>query len=547
MTRVLRALGADPGQYFALVRLALRIDMRQSAIGFGWQRKSTKPKLVFFATLLYYLIFGIFFAIFSYGASSIFVGASFTLAAVIFLLGGLILIEYNAIIISPDDFPVLGHLPVSSRTYFLARLTNMLIYVLSFTIILGGPSALVHLLRHGFHPVRGLAMLLAVLGAGLFTCLSLVLLYGQLLRIISPQRLRRALSYVQFIMSFVVYSGYLLLPEFLKMFSTSSTFEPALWMALLPTTWFASWLEIGYGQFAGFSAIGAAIGASALVLLGWNVFSHVSLEYAQRISAFIEASKASPPSTQLGAKRASWISTYIRNPAHRIVGRLVVAQFRHDNKFRFSLVGMAPLLFLYFYLGLRDGALPDPFMTGAQGIHQFLIFFFTVLMLPVILKQSLDTSDAYEASWIFYASPVRLSHVILATRNILFLLLCIPSFLLMLGVFVYYFHNASHAVLHALTILLVSLLFLQIVYLVAPKLPFAEPKVRGGQSRAFAMLFIVLPLSGLLLLTAIAKYFYVSTWHIAGLFLMLLGLILICETLIHQRVRRAAKGLQYPG
>ena len=34
----------------------------------------------------------------------------------------LLLVEFNAVVLSPDDYGVLGHRPVHSRTYFAARL-----------------------------------------------------------------------------------------------------------------------------------------------------------------------------------------------------------------------------------------------------------------------------------------------------------------------------------------------------------------------------------------------------------------------------------------
>jgi ABC-2 type transport system permease protein len=41
----------------------------------------------------------------------------------------LLLVDFAAFVISPTDYAVLGHQPVSSRTYFAARVTSVLIYV----------------------------------------------------------------------------------------------------------------------------------------------------------------------------------------------------------------------------------------------------------------------------------------------------------------------------------------------------------------------------------------------------------------------------------
>ena len=41
----------------------------------------------------------------------------------------LLLVEFNAVVLSPDDYGVLGHRPVNSRTYFAARLAAVVAYV----------------------------------------------------------------------------------------------------------------------------------------------------------------------------------------------------------------------------------------------------------------------------------------------------------------------------------------------------------------------------------------------------------------------------------
>ena len=41
----------------------------------------------------------------------------------------LLLVDFTGLVVSPDDYGVLGHRPVSSRTYFAARLTSILAYI----------------------------------------------------------------------------------------------------------------------------------------------------------------------------------------------------------------------------------------------------------------------------------------------------------------------------------------------------------------------------------------------------------------------------------
>lgn len=547
MNRLLHALDIHPAQFRALFRLALRHDMRRSRLAFGWQRQGRNPKLLFLTTLIYYLILGIFLALFNASTSSVFLGVSVTVSGLIFLLGGVILIEYNHILISPDDYPILGYMPVGSRTYFLAKLANMLLYVLSFAILLGGPTVLVHTLKEGFQPLRGVLTFLAVLSAGIFISLAVVGLYGQLMRVISPRRLHSVLSYLQFTISFVIYGGYIFLPDLLKNFAAEVQITKTFWLLLLPSTWFAAIAEFGYYPPTTDVWLGLACAVLSISLLTRTIFSHLSLEYAQRIAILLDRGNGLKTAKSPANRRLRLPLQLFRSPANRIVSKLIVAQFRYDNKFKLSIMGILPLLFFYFYVGLREGALPDPFIEGAAGIENFLVFFFAILMLPLIFKQNLDSSDAYQASWLFFAAPISLSRLVLAARNLLFMLASIPAIIVVLGIFLYYFENPVHAVLHAMTIAFLSFNFLQLVYLLNPRLPFSEPKVRGGQSRLFTALFVLLPVSGILLLIGITEYFYARPGRVVGLYCFFLGSSFFLEWMIHRRIRTAVRRLQFSG
>ncbi|RME00181.1 MAG: hypothetical protein D6814_04075 [Calditrichaeota bacterium] len=547
MSSWLARLNIDPQQFRALLKLAWRQDMRSSKMGFGWQQQGRNPKVIFLTTLLYYLLLGGIFAWINFTAKSVFVGSSLTVGGLMFLLGGILMVEYTSIVISPDDYPILGHLPVSSRTYFFAKLTNMLAYILVFDLILGGPSLLVHALRGGLHPFRGLMAFAAYMGTGLFVGLLVVALYGQLLRVISPGRLKNLLSYMQFGLSIYIYTAYLILPKFFKGYVGSLHIQKEKWLLLLPTTWFASLVEIGYKHAGYFEWVGAAIAVGSLVFMSRGIFKHVSLEYAQRIALFMEAGRTTTRAERKRAKRRfSWL-VFFRQPEDRVVARLVVGQFRYDTRFRLSVVSILPLLLLYFYLGLEKGALPDPFLTGAEALDRFFLFFFAILMLPIIIKQNLDSSDAYEAAWVFYASPARLPRLVIASRNLLFMLFSAPALLFLIAIFLYYFRNPLHALGHVLTIGLLTFIVLQVIYFIQPRLPFSEPKARGSQSSMFTLMFLVLPIAGILLLSAITRVFYQSLSRMAVMYSGLFLLSYLLEWLIRRRISLISRKLNFSG
>lgn len=548
MTWLLRRLDVDPRQYFALLKLAWRVDMRTSRISFGVRKKGRNPLLVFIFTFLFYIFIGMIFAQVSLTSSSVFLGATLTIGGIMFMLGGMVLVEYSSIVVSPDDYHILGYMPVSSRTYFFAKITNLLFYVLMFSLALGGPTVVVHFFKGGggIHVVRGVLAAVAVGGAAVFISLGASVLYGWLMRILSPEKLKNIIAYVQFGMSFAIYGGYIVLPDLLKEYTATMTVTPDGWFLLIPTSWFAAVIQLGYGVADPFTLAGTLLAVFALVLLARSALSRISLDYAHRIASLLaQPAGGEAPASSRRRHAALSFQKLFRRPESRVVARLVFAQFRHDYKFRLSVLGIIPLLIMYFYIGAREGTLSDPFVLGTTGLSAFFIFFFAILMIPLLVKQNLEASDAFEASWIFYATPADIPSLILATRNILFALFTLPSLVFIFTLLNYYFQAPLHAFLHTVTIAIISFFILQVVYLLNPRLPFAEPKTRGGRSRLFTFLFFVLPGLGLGMLYLAIRYAYVSYTLIALTFSgALLGMLLL-ESLTRRRIRYAIRKLQF--
>ncbi len=76
-------------------------------------------------------------------------------------------------------------MPIASRTYFAARLANLLFYVLVLATALGLPSIVAFLFTIGFNPLVGVAAACAVYLGAVTTALAMVGLYAGLLRVVS--------------------------------------------------------------------------------------------------------------------------------------------------------------------------------------------------------------------------------------------------------------------------------------------------------------------------------------------------------------------------
>ncbi|KAA3611370.1 MAG: hypothetical protein DWQ05_20580 [Calditrichaeota bacterium] len=545
MTRLLEKAGIDRQHFRALLRLAWRLDMRQSKLGFGISRKGKKPVFTFLFAIAFYFFFGIVFATTCHAIEDIFVAATIITSIIMFMMASIMLVEYNAIIISPNDFAILGYMPITSRTYFVTKLLNLLFYTLTFTLILGGPTAIVLATRNGFTIFKLITAFATVLGSGIFVTLIIVSLYSFLLKLISPQRLKQLLSYLQFGLALLIYLGYLIIPNLLSRYTADFQMEKSNWLLAAPTSWFSSFLLIGHGYNTIFEIFGVALALSATGFLFYFAISRLSLSYAEKLANLSVISgndnkKRSPiqgNSYRLLAKVFA-VET-------RVVWRLLRGQFRHDLKFRFSVLGMLPILIVYFYLGLQQGSFSDPFLSGSASLQNFGVFFFAILIMPMIMKNNIETSAAYEASWVFYTSSADLAKLVFASRNLLFVLFSLPGLILIFFIFTFYFLNWANALLHIFTLTLLCFFIIQTIYFINPKLPFSEPKTRGAQSKLNMLIFILIPTAGLILLQGITANFYYQRSSLFLFYIGLIALILLFEKLTHLRILNRARKLTF--
>jgi hypothetical protein len=537
------AVGVDDEQWRILVRTALKLDFRQASLGGpayhsqgdgGWRRV--------LAALALNLVMGSMFALLATVVRDVFLSGILVLTFVMFIVGTTLLLDYQSVITSPDDYPILAFQPISSRTYLAARLTNVIVYTLLMTTAFGLPSMVVYgFLVRGFNPLLGLAAMLAIYGTSLATALGILVSYAAVLRVVPAYRLKRALTYLQLLMSFLIYGGFAIIGP---LFDDRSLLDPLRrtpWLFLHPATWFASYLDLATGR-TGMVEIGSALLSVAVLSLMVRAASgRLSLDYAERLGSLIATSE--PVRTTSVVQRRGF--GFGRDEG-RAVALLIRAQFKHDQKFRLAVLGIVPLTFFYLYSGVRQGAIADPFETR-PGMAQDAILYLAVLLFPALMQVNLTRSDAYRASWIFYTCPADTVRLVLSMKWFVMASFVLPYLGLITAVFFYYFGNLLHVIVHVLALGLISHLFLQLTILIDPSLPFSRPMQKGERSVTMFMAVMVLSVLSIPSVMLLSRFVYPSAFRtgfvIAGLVLLSLAI----DRLLVARVTSLSMRWEYIG
>ena len=539
MRRLFEALDVDYDHWKALTLTALRIDLRASRLGgahFGHQEVKAAGLLI--GQFIFYSAMGVAVALLVWFSTDLFLAATTVVTYVMFMIATTALLDHNAAIVSPDDHAILGFRPVTSRTYFAARLTNMLVYTTVMTTVFSYVPIVAFFVRHGV--AVGLAALVAIYTSSTATALTMAALYGWLVRTVGPDRLKRTLSYVQFIFSFFVYGGYFALSRVFQVgVMTQVELPKSPWLLMLPPVWFASYVEIAVGRTSAFEIVPALASLAALIGLTAVLGGKLSLEYADRLAAL---TTVAAPVVRSRGRLPAWLFT--RDEA-RAAALLIRSQFRNDLRFRMGVLTILPLTIVYLLMGVHDGGIGDPFDRTEMGQGMSLVTM-AVFMFPTMLKINLVRSEAYRASWIFFTTPADHARVVRASKDILVVMFLLPYLAVVGGLLAWFTTNILHLAVHLLVIALTSHLVLQIVTFVEPELPFSKPLVKGSaSSKLFVVMFVVMTTATVL--PFVAPFVYQS----AVATVMFIGMLAIVSVAIDRvtqlRVKAQTAGLEFQG
>lgn len=542
MKFVFDAIGVDYAQWWALTRALLKRDFRGRASSLGRAgRAGAAGRKVLVSQVIIYSLIGGSLAFAAAKSHDLFFVGTLICTFVMFMTGTAVMLDHATALTSADDYAVLGFRPVTSRTYFAVRLTNVLVYILLLTTLVSYLPLIVLFVTGG--PLIGLAGIAAMYGASLTLALLLLVSYGTLQRIVGANLLKQLLSVLQLVMSFLIYGGYMLVTRTASQrFLTGFTLNKTWLVALAPPAWFASYFDLARGHFDALTLVPALVGIVVLVATIRALTGSIASGFSERMGEVSVSADSSPAPTSAKAsarpRSAGWI---FRQGEARAMALLIRSQFRNDQKFRMGVLAIVPLTALYIFQGVM-GSGPSSERPGGQ----FILVGFAIMMFPAMLKMQLTRSDSFRASWIFFAAPVSRARLIRAAKDVVVTVFLLPYLVIVAAAMAYASHDALHAIEHVAVLGLVSHLVLQITIFMDPELPFAKPFDKGGGPSRMMALFLFIGITNVAL-TFATPFFYSNWMFAAGMAAVVIVLSLFAELLTKSRIEEQARKLEFVG
>ena len=196
--------------------------------------------------------------------------------------------------LAPINYPVIAHTPVSSRTYFLVKLTQILTY----TVLLLGSLNLMPTIG-GIWVHKGEFSLLRLLFpivylpivfmSGFFTIGVMTVFAGYLTRLYSKQILRNIAQYAQFILPALFPVAWILLSRLIPYIPEELLASVLKWLHVLPNGWFASTVSLVLGEIELRFLISAGLAVASTLFLVFVPLRSIAQRYSTYLSYLLES------------------------------------------------------------------------------------------------------------------------------------------------------------------------------------------------------------------------------------------------------------------
>lgn len=457
-----------------------------------------------------------------------------------------IIVEFNEIVLSPDDLHVIGHQPVSYKTYAAARLLNLILYICFLALTLCVVPAVFGV---GFRETSYVFAILFPVAAFVGSFLAagcIILFYVTVFGGRPSSKVQETLAWTQAALMLITgYGGQAVLRDSQDQLEMAIYHMPA---------WF-HWTPPGLlGQFAISGDEGwihvkwwillAAIGITIVVWL--LVFRYLARAYSQfqdrqsRTGNDLLPALARPGDLFSGGLTYRFVNWFVSDSTDEKVGYwLTKTMLSRDHNFRMRIWPTFGITIAFVGIGMFTGELVDPLTARGQSVALTITAIYSlVLPLPTIFY-SMRFSKFHQASWILSVAPIKDSAAFArGIEKAIILWVMLPFMLLMTLVLCGLWSDPVSIVLHLLAALILIFFSAYVSSgLIFRQIPFSQPLGRGEMVGPIAPLMALIGTIAM----SLGTLHYLATIQLswfAGYVVLLFALTLAARAYTKRIIRR---------
>lgn len=405
-------LGVNFDQLAAIVEVKLKMDNRRTRFN-QMNKKQQESNASFYWTLLLYTLLSSIFGFFVYISSTVTAVYSMAFAYVMFMLAMTLITDFSSVILDSNDNAVLLPRPVDDRTLLIARITHILMYLLSMMFALSLPVLVATVIKYGVFV--GLIFLIISLLMLILIVFLTNIFYLVLMKFTSEEKLRNIINSFQIILTFLFMGGYRIVGRLVNFEALQSSLElkAIWWHYLIPPIWMGNSMNVTINhQFDGSKLLFIFLTLTVPFMVFFLVNNVLSESFSQKIAGMDVAKREESVPSQVkssgfvGRLAQIFTGTPIEHGAFEFVWKLT----SRDRKFKLRVYPSLAYLLIYpvFMIGAgkSEGSISQQIEHLRESSWLLVMMIYLCFSILLIIRLQISQSEEFKASWIFTIAPL---------------------------------------------------------------------------------------------------------------------------------------------
>lgn len=405
-------LGVNFEQIVAIVEVKLKIDNRRARFN-QWNKKQSESNGTFFLMLGLYFLMACAISAFIYFSASIIAIYSLIFAVMMFMLAMTLITDFSAVILDSNDNAILLPRPIDDRTLLIARITHILMYLLSMMLALAIPFLVVTMHLYG---------VLAAISFLLISLLSLILIVFQtnifylvLMKFTSEERLRNIINTFQIVLTVIFMGGYRLVGRMVNFDALINGVDSKVhwWHFLVPPIWMGNCMNIIIKhEFDSTKFLFLFLTLTVPFMVVFMVNNGFSGVFNQKIAGMDIAKRQEkiPNKTSKKGLVETLSSIFTGTSMERGTFEFVWKITSRDRKFKLRIYPSLAYLLIYpvFMIGTGrgDGGFVQQIehLRESTGMGIVVIYLCGTVLLTI--RSQISQSEDFKAAWLYELAPI---------------------------------------------------------------------------------------------------------------------------------------------
>lgn len=413
----------DVNQVLHIFRIKFLMDNRKPVAN----NRSKEPNYTLWLQYLLYVFFG--------GIASIIIGvgdasfSAFLLAYTffIFMLSLHMIADFSTVMLDTRDNTIILPRPVSEKTYLMARVMHISVYVLGFAVSFAIIPCITILIKFNF--VAVVIFVVNTFLSAVFAIFVTHLLYLGLMKIVSGEKFKDIINYFQILVTIVLMGGYQFLIQSINTLKHLKFETPDWRMYLLPPTWMAAsnnaFVTFNFNQF---SVTNIALSVLIPVLGLMLVIKVLAPGFSNKLQILDQGELKDVKKETSGFRISAYLAKiFTRTSNENAMFGLIWKIAGRDRKFKQMIYPMLGSVVVFFGIMLYT---QFKYMLSGENDKFYLVLLYFPLFYLFIVYSNIKFSDNYKSAWIYKIIPLdRPGEVVSATLKAISIKLFVPVYL----------------------------------------------------------------------------------------------------------------------